>query len=163
MPPATGPEILPGRIVVFRPDLPARIEWHCNSCGDEGVISAWEGSYFDLRAPRPRRPDGTVADIVVPEEVAAALRDVLLLDPDCERLVYQARVTDDGIVLSADGTSSTSYLGSWPRKPTTNPTADASSRSRLRRAQRRAPDDGVLIATLPMTLDRLRAGAGDAG
>ncbi|MHB1891716.1 MAG: hypothetical protein ACYCUF_12645, partial [Acidimicrobiales bacterium] len=36
----------PGRIIVFRPDLPARIEWRCTCCGDEGVISGWEGTYF---------------------------------------------------------------------------------------------------------------------
>ena len=101
----------PGHIVVFRPDLPARIEWRCDSCGDDGVISGWEGSYFDLRAPRLRRPNGTVADFIVPEEVAAALRDVLLLDPDCERLVYQARARDDGIVLSADGDELDELLG----------------------------------------------------
>ena len=101
----------PGHIVVFWPDLPARIEWRCDSCGDDGVISGWEGSYFYLRAPTPRRPDGTVADIVVPEVVAAALRDVLLPDPDCERLVCQARATDDGIVLSADGDELDELLG----------------------------------------------------
>jgi hypothetical protein len=107
-----GRRACPGHIVVFRPDLPARIEWRYDSCGDDGVISGWEGSYFDLRAPRPRRPNGTVADFVVPEEVAAALRDVLLLDPDCERLVYQARATGDGIVLSADGEELDELLGS---------------------------------------------------
>ncbi|MGH3473161.1 MAG: hypothetical protein ACRDPG_14085 [Nocardioidaceae bacterium] len=101
----------PGHIVVFRPDLPARIEWHCNSCGNEGVISGWEGSYFDLRAPRPRRPHGAVADIVVPNEVATALRDLRLLNAECERLVYRARATDDGVVLSADGDELDELLG----------------------------------------------------
>src|ERR1700687_444684 len=38
----------PGHIAVFRADLPAPIEWQCTSCGDEGVISGWEGSPFDL-------------------------------------------------------------------------------------------------------------------
>ena len=106
-----GRRSCPGHIVVFRPDLPARIEWRCDSCGDEGVISGWEHTYFDLRAPTTRRPSGTVADIVVPEEVAAALRDVLLLDPDCERLVYRARATVAGVVLSADGDELDELLG----------------------------------------------------
>lgn len=101
----------PGRIAVFRPDLPARIEWRCTSCGDEGVISGWEGTYFDLRAPRPRRRDGVVAEVVVSDEVAAALRDLRLLDSECERLVYRsecerlvyrARTVDDGVALTAD-------------------------------------------------------------
>jgi len=98
-----GRRSCPGHVVVFRPDLPARIEWRCDSCGDEGVISGWEGTYFDLRAPRPRQPNGTVADIVVPDEVATALRDLRLLDAECERLVCRARATDEGVVLSADG------------------------------------------------------------
>lgn len=42
----------PGHIVVFRPDLPATIDWKCSACDDEGVISGWEGSYFDIRRPR---------------------------------------------------------------------------------------------------------------
>ena len=106
-----GRRSCPGHIVVFRPDLPARIEWRCDSCGDKGVISGWEGTYFDLRASKHRRPTGTVADIVVPEEVATALRDLQLLDADCERLVYQARAADDGVVLSADGDELDELLG----------------------------------------------------
>ncbi|MHB1784261.1 MAG: hypothetical protein ACYCTE_16545, partial [Acidimicrobiales bacterium] len=31
-----GRRSCPGHIVVFRPDLPARIEWRCDSCGDVG-------------------------------------------------------------------------------------------------------------------------------
>lgn len=92
----------PGRIIVFRPDLPARIEWRCTCCGDEGVISGWEGTYCDVRAPRPRRHDGAVAEVVVSDEVAAALRDLRLLDAECERLVFRARAADDGVVLTAD-------------------------------------------------------------
>ena len=41
-----GRRLCPGRIIVFRPDLPARIEWRCTSCGDEEVISGWEGTYY---------------------------------------------------------------------------------------------------------------------
>jgi hypothetical protein len=67
------------------------------------VISGWEGTYFDLRAARCRRPNGTVGDIVVPDDVATTLRDLQLLGADCQRLVDQARATDDGVVLSADG------------------------------------------------------------
>ena len=77
-------------------------EWRCASCGDEGVISGWEGTYFDLRAPRPRRHDRVVVEVVVSDQVAAALRDLRLLDPECERLVYRARAVDDGVALTAD-------------------------------------------------------------
>jgi hypothetical protein len=65
------------------------------------VISGWEGTYCDVRAPRPRRHDGAVAEVVVSDEVVAALRDLRLLDAECERLVYLARAGDDGVVLNA--------------------------------------------------------------
>ncbi|MHB8328272.1 MAG: hypothetical protein ACYDD6_01350 [Acidimicrobiales bacterium] len=66
------------------------------------MISGWEGTYFDLRTPRPRRPNGAVAEMVVSDEVATVLRDLRLLDAKCERLVYRARAADDGVVLNAD-------------------------------------------------------------
>lgn len=43
----------PGLIEVVRLDVPASIEWWCPVCGDEGVVSGWEGSPFDLRRPTP--------------------------------------------------------------------------------------------------------------
>ncbi len=90
-----------GRIAAFRPDLPIRIEWRCTCCSDEGVISGWEGTYFDLGTRKPDRHYGAVAEVVVSDEVAAALRDLRLLDAECERLVYRARAGDDGVVLNA--------------------------------------------------------------
>lgn len=67
-----------------------------------GVISEWEGTYFDLRAPRAEGHDGALTKVVVSHDVAAALRDLGLLDPECERLVYLARAADDGIALMAN-------------------------------------------------------------
>jgi len=40
-------------------------------------------------------------DIVIANEIAAALRDLHLLDPDCERLVFRIRAQHHGAVLSA--------------------------------------------------------------
>ena len=37
----------------------------------------------------------------VADDVAAALRDLQLLDPDCERLVFRGRVHPQGAVLAA--------------------------------------------------------------
>jgi hypothetical protein len=42
------------------------------------------------------------AEIVVSDEVAAALRTLTLLDLRCERLVYQATGLDEGVALLAD-------------------------------------------------------------
>ncbi|MDQ2727355.1 MAG: hypothetical protein M3Y91_05735 [Actinomycetota bacterium] len=94
----------PGRMMVFRADLPAPIDWKCSSCGDEGTISGWEGSPFDLRRQRSRltgRPGDRVG-VIVSDEVAATLRDLVLMDTDSERLVFSARPADGGVVLAAD-------------------------------------------------------------
>jgi hypothetical protein len=89
----------PGRMIVLRTDPGQPIHWQCSVCDDAGVISNWEDSPFDLR-----RRHLTVAEaaheIVIPNEVAAALRDLQLLDPDCERLVFRIRADSDGAVLA---------------------------------------------------------------
>lgn len=91
----------PGHIVVFRPDLPARIDWRCSICGDEGIISGWESSYFDLRRPRSQRSESSVSEVPVTNELCASLRDLRLLDTDRERVVFGARASTTGIVLLA--------------------------------------------------------------
>jgi hypothetical protein len=92
--------LCPGRIALCRPDVPPRIEWRCTSCGDDGVISGWEGSYFDLRAPRSAVAPRDTSEVPVSDEVLATLRGMLLLDSACERLVYRARATEGGPVLA---------------------------------------------------------------
>ncbi len=91
-----------GHLRVLRTDVPPSIEWRCTSCGDDGVISGWERSPFDLR-PRSidPRPTETVR-VMIPAEVAATLRGLMLLDTASERLVFRARVADEGVVLSGD-------------------------------------------------------------
>lgn len=91
----------PGRMVLHRdPDTSVPIRWQCSVCDDQGVISNWADSPFDLR---PRRLTGAdpVHEIVIPTEVAATLRELQLLDPDCERLVFQIRPHDTGAILPA--------------------------------------------------------------
>lgn len=97
-----GHRACPGRLMLFRADLPAPIEWQCSSCGDQGTISGWEHSPFDLRrsGPTHRREHGP--QLLISDEVADVLRDLLLLDPDSERLVFSARASEDGALLAAD-------------------------------------------------------------
>jgi hypothetical protein len=89
----------PGRMIVHR-DLDASlpIRWQCSVCHDQGVISNWADSPFDLR---PRRLTGAdpVQEIVIPTAVATTLRDLQLLDTDCERLVFRIRPHDTGAIL----------------------------------------------------------------
>ncbi len=88
--------------MVFRADLPAPIDWKCSSCGDEGTISGWEDSPFDLRRQRSTNTGRTGAGVVISDDVAATLRDLMLLDTEGERLVFSARATDGGALLAAD-------------------------------------------------------------
>ena len=87
-------------MMLLRAEAAAPIRWQCSVCDDTGVISNWEDSLFDLRRRRL-----VVAEpskyIVVAHEVEAALRDLRLLDPECERLVFRIRAEDADAVLSA--------------------------------------------------------------
>ena len=88
-------------MIVLRTESEAPILWQCSVCGDEGAISNWEDSPFDLRRRRLTLADA-VNEIVIPEEVAAALRELQLLDTDCERLVFGIRAhRDGGAILAA--------------------------------------------------------------
>lgn len=103
----------PGRMVVFRADLPAPIGWHCDSCGDEGVISGWQGSYADLRGPHRAGARKGRSHVAVSDEVMAALRDLRLVDTGCERLIFAARAEPnrEGAVLDIDADDLEELLG----------------------------------------------------
>jgi hypothetical protein len=90
----------PGRVMVVRQESAAPIQWQCSVCGDEGVITNWEDSPYDLRRRRLSLT-GAVNEIVIADETAATLRELRLLDPDCERLVFGMRAHCDGAALAA--------------------------------------------------------------
>ncbi len=90
----------PGRMIVLRTEAPAPIRWQCSACNDEGVISNWEDSPFDLRRRRPILAE-TGREIVLPDEAAAALRELQMLDTDCERLVFRIRAYSGHTILAA--------------------------------------------------------------
>jgi hypothetical protein len=90
----------PGRMIVLRTEPAAPIRWQCSVCGDEGIISNWADSPFDLRRRRLTLA-GPVNEIVISEEAAAALRELRLPDADCERLVFRIRAHDGGAALPA--------------------------------------------------------------
>ena len=83
----------PGRLIVLRPEPAAPIRWQCSSC-DQGVINNWDDPPFDLR-PRQLTLAGAVHHLIIPIEVAAALRELQLLDTDCQRLVFAIRAHRD--------------------------------------------------------------------
>lgn len=90
----------PGRMIVLRTAAGAPIRWQCSVCDDEGVISNWEDSAFDLRRRQLTLAEAG-SEIVIPDEIAAALRGLQLLDTDCERLVFRIRAHNDHAILAA--------------------------------------------------------------
>jgi hypothetical protein len=90
----------PGRMIVLRTEATAPIRWQCSVCDDEGMISNWEASAFDLRR-RQLTLAKAASEIVLPNDAAAALRGLQLLDTDCERLVFAIRASNDHAILAA--------------------------------------------------------------
>jgi hypothetical protein len=90
----------PGQMIVLRTEPQTPIRWKCSVCGDEGVISNWEESPFDLRRQRLALA-GPVHEIVIGAEVAATLRELQFLDTDCERMIFAIRAHNDSAILAA--------------------------------------------------------------
>lgn len=99
-----------GRIRVQRADAQAPIGWECTACGDAGVVSGWQGTLCDLSSGRTVS-SGTPQQISVSEDVLAELQQLLLLDEDCERVVFGARAVDEELVLSATDDELEELLG----------------------------------------------------
>jgi hypothetical protein len=100
-----------GHIAVFRADLPAPIEWQCSVCGEEGVISGWDESPFDIRLPRAHARSERGRELFLSDELAATLQVVNLLDLECERLIYRMRSSGDGNVLEVSTDELNELLG----------------------------------------------------
>jgi hypothetical protein len=91
-----------GHLAVRRTDVPPSIAWRCTSCGDDGVISGWERSPYDLRSRHPGPRSAAARRVVIPADTAATLRQLELLDSDTERFVFRAEATDKGLALVGD-------------------------------------------------------------
>lgn len=85
---------------MLRTEIPSSIEWRCVSCGDEGVISGWEQSPFDLRTTNAEDGSGDAVQAVITPEVASTLRSLTLIDSAGERLIFRTSVVEGRIVLA---------------------------------------------------------------
>ena len=93
-----------GNIALTRVDIPPSIEWQCTACTDEGVISGWERTPFDLRPRSRTKPaPGATHQVVISAATAAARRTLALFDTSSERIVFRAQVIDGVIVATGDG------------------------------------------------------------
>jgi hypothetical protein len=100
----------PGGVLVRRPEPPAPIAWECITCGDDGSISGWQGTPYDV-SHRSATSASPVKDISISDDAAASLRETMLLDADCERVVYGARVDRGQAVLTATDEQLEELLG----------------------------------------------------
>lgn len=118
----------PGRMIVLLTQPGTPIRWQCSSCDDAGLISNWEDTPADLRR-RGLTLVHAAHEIVIPDHVAAALRELQLLDPDCERLVYGIRAHHTGrAILTATDDELDELIGFLA--------ADANNETNRRRQQR---------------------------
>jgi hypothetical protein len=100
----------PGRIIVVctQPDTP--IDWQCSRCGDDGAISNWAGSPYDLRRQRLALAEA-LHEIVVDAEIAATLRTLSFLENDCQRAVFAIRASDTSLQLAVTDTDLEELIG----------------------------------------------------
>jgi hypothetical protein len=90
----------PGYIRIYRTGHSTPIEWHCSSCDDQGVISNWKESSWDL-SQNLERQDSTrrSGEVLVSEEQLRELRKILILDRVNQRVIDAAKVTSGGFIL----------------------------------------------------------------
>ena len=96
-------------IAIVWAEATAPIRWWCTACDDEGAISNWAGTPYDLR--RRLSVAGDVDEVIVSDKTAAVLRELVLLDPDCERLVFGMRAHPDGAILLASADDVEELIG----------------------------------------------------
>jgi hypothetical protein len=97
-------------MIVLRTHIEQPIRWQCGVCDDQGVISNWEDSPFDLRRHGLSLAE-TTHEIVLDNETVAALHDLRLLDLDCQRLVFRIRAHHDHAVLTVTDEELEELLG----------------------------------------------------
>lgn len=100
----------PGRILVRRTERAAPVTWACTRCGDAGSASGWQDTPYDL-SHRPTTAAGPARDVSISDDAVAGLRETMLLDADCERVVYGARAERRQFMLTATDEQLEELLG----------------------------------------------------
>ena len=102
----------PGRMIVLRTEPETPIRWQCSVCGDDGVISNWEDSLFDLRRRQLTLAE-PVHEIVIAAEVAATLRESAVSRHRLRTTaVFAIRAHNDGAILAATDDDLDELIGS---------------------------------------------------
>lgn len=90
-----------GRVVLYRAETPAPIQWGCSLCASHGSIDGWVRSAFDLRGMHLAAAAAPGPTVLVSDEVADVLRGLLLLDDNTERAVFAAQAAAGGALIAA--------------------------------------------------------------
>jgi hypothetical protein len=87
-----------GRILVQRAEVPPEIRWTCPVCGDNGLITGWEGTPFDY-SDEIDLCDPDVLEVRLPDEAFQALRRESTIEIQPSRLLAAALRDGDLAVL----------------------------------------------------------------
>ena len=100
----------PGRIIVVCTHPEAPIGWRCSRCGDDGTISNWAATPYDLRRQRLALAE-PLHEIAIDAETAATLRTLQFLDTDCQRAVFAIHASDTRLHLAVTDTDLDELIG----------------------------------------------------
>ncbi len=114
-----------GYLRVLRTDVPEEIAWTCPHCGDEGLITGWRRTHFDLSMRRrqdpQREPDEIGALAVVPYSAYRALREAEGLDPAARCTLAMAEPAGREVAIEAPSEALDHLLDcaevAWEREP----------------------------------------------
>ena len=89
-----------GSLQVMLTELPAQIRWLCPSCGDNGIITHWRGTPWDMSPGAvPAATGDPLADLLLTGMEHRALQQIEILDQQTRDVVNQARETSAGVLV----------------------------------------------------------------
>ena len=75
------------------------IHWQCSECGDQGFISSWLGTIYDLNEAVERDPTQRVSVAITPDE-HRLLKEAITSSQEEDAIISGAVSTPDGVILS---------------------------------------------------------------
>jgi hypothetical protein len=109
---------------------------------EQGVISNWQNSAFDLRPRQSAAAKPWTQVVIISGETATVPPGLALLIHDCERSVFQVRAHGAAAVLTATKTTLTNWSAVSPPKRTRNPPAPSPVSDRCPERTQRSPTRG---------------------
>lgn len=107
-----GRKPCPGHIRVYRLGHSAPIEWHCSSCDDQGEISNWKESTWDLSQGLGRQDSAEKSGaVLVSEQELREVRKILVLDSVNQRVIDGATNAPGGFLLHGSEDNFEDLLG----------------------------------------------------